>query len=251
MLSRLFIVFMILAGSASFALAQNEAITQPQLFYKKRITAGVNINSSGLGGINFRYGTQKTELKKNMLDVEFARVRHPKETRISGVSPENPQRYVFGRLNMLFLLRTGLGRTLYLTQRPYKNAVQVNLNYFAGVSTALLKPVYLDIFYNNSSIDNRGFVRSERYDPNIHTNQSAIFGNSSFFNGINQTEAKLGGYGRFSLAVEWGEYPEEFNSVEAGFTVDMFPQGLPLMAFQKETSLIFNFFIGYQFGWNK
>jgi hypothetical protein len=229
--------------------AQNEAITETQLFYRKRITFGANINSSELGGINFRYGWQKTGTVKTMLDMELARIRHPKETRISGQS-DNPQQYTFGRLNMLFALRTGIGRTIFLTERPYRNAVQVNLNYNVGLTSAFLKPIYLDIFYPNAD-GIGGFVKSERYDPTIHTNQSRIFGNSSFFKGMSNTTWQPGGYGRFSLAVEWGEYPDEFHTIEAGMTLDVFPQGLPLMAFQDKTYLLFNFFIGYQFGWNK
>jgi hypothetical protein len=234
---------------AYHAIAQNQAITEAQLFYRNRITFGGNLNSSNLGGINFKYGWHKTGTKKNILDIEFARVRHPKETRINGVS-ENPQKYTFGRLNMLFLLRTGYGQTLFLTERPYKNAVQVNFNYNVGLSSGFLKPVYLDIFYPNSD-GIGGFVKSERYNPTIHTNQSRIFGNSSFFEGIGRTKAQLGAYGRGSFSIEWGEFPEEFHCVEAGITIDAFPQGLSLMAFQPQTVLLFNFFIGYQFGWNK
>lgn len=231
------------------ASAQNEAITESQLFYRKRITAGANLNSSGLGGLNYKYGWQKTALKKNMIDVEFARIRHYKETRISGNS-DNPQQYTFGRLNMLFSLKTGYGQTIFLTERPYKNAVQINFNYNVGLSTALLKPIYLDVFYGNPD-GAGGFVKSEQYDPAKHTNQSLIYGNSSFFKGISNTTAMFGAYGRTSLSVEWGAFPEEFHCIEAGITLDVFPQGLPLMAFEPKSTLLFNFFIGYQFGWNK
>jgi hypothetical protein len=229
--------------------AQNEAIMETQLFYKKRIQAGMNLNSSGLGGLNFKYGWHKTGMKKNMFDIEFARVRHPKETRIYGQS-ETPQQYTFGRLNMAFFLRTGYGQTIFITERPYKNAIQLNFNYAVGLNTAFLKPIYLDIFYPNTD-GIGGYVVPERYDPVKHDNQSRIFGNSSFFQGIGNTSVYLGGYGRASLSVEWGEYPDEFHTIEAGITVDAFPDRLPLMAYQPKTFYLFNLFIGYQFGWNK
>jgi hypothetical protein len=228
--------------------AQNQAITESQLLYRKRILAGANINSSGLGGINFKFGWQKTALKKNMFDIEFARARHPKEQRIYGNS-ENPQKYTYGRLNMLFLLRTGYGQTIFLTERPYKNAVQLNFNYNIGMSTAFLKPIYLDI-YNPYTDGIGGFVKSEHYDPNIHTNQSQIWGNSPFFKGISNTTAKFGAYGRASLSVEWGEYPETFYCIESGITIDAFPQGLDLMAYKPKNYYLFNFFIAFQLGWN-
>lgn len=231
------------------ALAQNEAITEAQLFYRKRIQLGMNLNSSGLGGINFKYGWQKTGTKKNMLDVEFSRIRHPKETRIYGQS-ETPNQYTLGRLNMLFSLRTGYGQTIFITERPYKNAIQVNFNYVVGVSTAILKPIYLDILYKNP--DGYGnYVVPERYDPVKHENTSTIYGNSSFFQGIGNTSLKLGVYGKASLSIEWGEYPDEFHTVEAGVALDVFPNALPLMAYQPKSTYLVNLFIGYQFGWNK
>jgi hypothetical protein len=229
--------------------AQNQAITESQLLYRKRIMAGMNLNSSGLGGINFKYGWQKTATKKNMLDIELARIRHPKEQRIYGNS-ENPQKYTYGRLNMLFLLRTGYGQTIFITDRPYKNAIQLNFNYSLGLSTAFLKPIYLDIYHPYTD-GMGGYVKSERYDPVDHANQSQIWGNSPFFKGISNTKAKLGGYGKASLSVEWGEFPETFYCIEGGVAVDAFPQGLELMAYQSRNYYLLNFFVGFQFGWNK
>lgn len=231
-------------------LAQNQAITEPQLFYSKRVQLGLNLNTSGLGGINFKYGWHKTGRIKNILDTEIARVRHPKETRIYGAS-ENPQEYTYGRLNMAFFVRTGFGQTIALAERPYKNAVGLNFNYAFGLNTALLKPIYLDIFKAYAGENSRGFVKAERYDPAIHNDQSLIYGNSSFFEGIGNTKAMFGGYTRASLSVEWGAYPDEFHTLEAGVTLDVFPKALPLMAYEPDTRYFLLFFVGYSFGWNK
>jgi hypothetical protein len=246
---RLIFLCGLLGFLAGETIAQNIAITESQLLYRRRILAGMNLNSSGLGGINFKYGWQKTSTKKNMLDVELARIRHPKEQRIYGNS-ENPQKYTYGRVNMLFLLRTGYGQTIFITERPYKNAVQLNFNYNFGLSTAFLKPIYLDIYHPYTD-GLGGYVKSERYDPAVHTNQSQIWGNSPFFKGMGNTSLKLGAYGKASLSVEWGEFPEAFYSIEGGIAVDAFPQGLELMAFEPKNYYLFNFFIGFQFGWNK
>ncbi len=232
------------------ALAQNEAITEAQLMYRKRIQLGMNLNSSGLGGINFKYGWQKTGTRKNMLDIEFSRIRHPKETRIYSGQSETPNQYTLGRLNMLFSLRTGYGQTIFITERPYKNAIQLNFNYTLGLSTAILKPIYLDIIYNNPDTYGR-YVVPERYDPVKHENTSFIYGNASFFQGISNTAFQFGAYGKASLSIEWGEFPDEFHTVEAGMALDVFPNPLPLMAYQPKTFYLVNLFIGYQFGWNK
>ena len=244
-------LFLFLASLAFESSAQNEAITEPQLFYRKQSQFGFNLNSAGLGGINFRQGWHKTGRIKDLLDIEFCRVRDPKETRIYGAS-DNPQQYTYGRLNMAFFLRTGYGRTINLTERPYKNAIGLNFNYAVGVTTALLKPIYLDILYIYS--DKVGaYVKPERYDPNNekHRDQNSIYGNSSFFEGITETVARFGGFGKASLSVEWGQFPDEFHTLEAGCTLDYFPAPLPLMANLPRRDIFFILFIGYSFGFNK
>lgn len=245
-----YIAIILFCVQATTAWGQNQAITEPQLFYTKRIQLGLNLNTSGLGGINFKYGWHKTGRKKNILDTEIARVRHPKETRIYGAS-ENPQEYTFGRLNMAFFIRTGYGQTIMLTERPYKNAVGVNFNYAVGINTVLLKPIYLDISRRIESDPGKYIVQAERYNPEVHTDQNSIYGNSSFFEGISNTSAKVGGYARASLSVEWGAYPDEFHTLEAGITLDVFPDALPLMAYEARTKHFVLFYLGYSFGWNK
>lgn len=234
------------------ALAQNEAITEPQLLYRKRIQFGMNLNSTGLGGINFKYGWHKTGRIKNMLDVEFARIRHSKEKRIYG-KDENPRQYTFGRLNMAFFLRTGYGQNIAITERPYKNAASLHFNYSVGVTTAILKPVYLDIqkIVADPGQISRRYIVSERYDPDVHTDQSNILGNASFTDGLGQLTFTPGAYGRASLAVEWGQYPDEFKSLEAGIVVDGFMKPLPLMAFVPKDYYFCSLFLAFTFGFNK
>lgn len=240
------LILLLLTGGSAFA--QNQVITEPQLFYTKRIQLGAHLNSAVRGGINFKYGWHQTGKKKRILDTELAYVRHPKETNIYGAS-QTPQEYSFGKLNSVFMLRTGYGQTFLITERPYKNAVGLNFNYSIGLATALLKPVYLDIL-NISNDQTRAFVRAERYDPDVHIYQNLIYGNSSFFEGIGNTQARFGGYGKASLAVEWGAYPDEFHTLEAGVSLDVFPTGLSMVAREQTRSIVL-FFIGYSFGWNK
>jgi len=255
-LKRIFnhIIFVLIAGFAGITIlhAQNQAILEPQLMYRKQLQFGINMNSTGIGGLNFRKGWHKTDQVKNILDIELARVRDPKETRVYGAS-ENPQRYTYDRINMAFFLRTGVGRSIRITERSYKNAISLYFNYNVGFTTAILKPIYIDylvIEYDNNGLGN-SYVTQVRYNPAIHTNPQNILGNSSFFYNISNSTMKLGGYGRGSLSVQFGQYPEEFHLIEAGCTLDFFPNPLPLMANRPERSLFFVLFIGYTFGLNK
>ncbi len=231
----------------------NQAITEAQLLYMKRLQWGMNLNSTGLGGINFKYGWHKTGTVNNIIDIEFARVRHYKETRTYSSSPDNPRQYTFGRLNMAFFLRAGYGQNIAITERPYKNAASLHFNYSLGVTTAILKPSYLDIrkiVDPNSSLP-IAITVPVRYDPNVVTDQNSIMGNSSFTEGLNELSFYVGGYGKASLAVEWGPYPDEFKSLEAGIVLDAFANPLPLMAFVPPDYFFAQLFIEFTFGSNK
>jgi hypothetical protein len=246
--------FLLLLFFSIRLIAQNEAIVEPQLQYLKRVQWGMNLNSTGLGGINFKYGWHKTGRVNNMIDFEFARIRHSKETRIYSSASDNPRQYTFGRLNMAFFLRTGYGQNIAITERPYKNAASLHFNYSVGVTTAILKPIYLDIkkiIPDPSGGLSYSITVPEKYDPAIHTDKSLIMGNSSFTTGLDQLSLTVGGYGRASVAVEWGPYPDEFKSLEAGVVFDTFLNPLPLMAFVPRDYYFAQLFIEFTFGSNR
>jgi len=232
-----------MAIAAKTLTAQNAPITDAQILYYKNTQYGINLNSFGHSGLQLRYGWHKTGTKTDFIETELARIKHPKEVRRAGIS-ENPNRYTFGRLNVAFFWRNGYGRTINITERPYKNALGLNFIYSGGINMALLKPVYLDIFYPDD-FRGGGYINSEKYDPEKHTNIYQIYGNSSFFSGLGETKLHVGAYGRAALAVEWGNMPDEYKILEAGITVDAFRKGLPLMAFVPADQYFIGLYIAY------
>lgn len=235
------------------AVAQNDLITDPTLMYRKRIQYGAHLNSAALGGLNFKYLWQKTALVKNGFDIDLSRIRHPKEERVYGQS-DNPKQYTPGRINMAFFLRTGYGQNVFITTRDYKNAVSLHYNYSFGVTTALLKPIYIDVFKSSQDPNGQDYIATEKYEPvNTHTTPFTIYGNATFTRGFNELTAKVGGHFKNSLSVEWGEYPDAFTSIEAGFCVDVFAKPLPLMAEEltSNNNIFLTLFIGVTFGQNR
>jgi len=243
-------LFLICLFISSEVLAQNEAIIQPQLMYTSRFQWGGNLNSTGLGGINFKYGWHKTGTVNNMLDFEFARIRNSKEIQTSSAS-DNPRQYVFGRLNMAFFLRAGYGQNIAITERPYKNAASLHFNYSLGATCAFLKPIFVDVQVKVNDPNQVPYmtVVPMQYDP-ATVSQSDILGESTFTEGISKTKLYPGGYGKASLAVEWGPYPDEFKSLEAGVVLDAFLRPLPLMANVSPEFYFFTLFIEFTFGSN-
>jgi hypothetical protein len=228
--------------------SQNAPITEPQLMYLKHIQFGANANTFRMGGVQFRYGWHKTGSVFNHFESELSRIKHPKEIRRSGFT-EQPSQYSYGRMNMVFFWRNGFGQTINITERPYKNALGLNFVYTVGASMAILKPVYIDVFYPYTDGSPNGYLVSEKYDPEKHQDIFRIYGNSSIFAGLGEAKAQIGGYGRGGLQVEWGQYPDETRSLEAGITVDAFLNGLPMMAKQPYDNRFIGFYLAFNWGY--
>jgi hypothetical protein len=129
--------------------------------------------------------------------------------------------------------------------------VGLNFVYSIGASAALLKPVYIDVYYPYTDGRPGGYLASEKYDPEKHQDVFRIYGNSSSTTGLSETKLTLGGYGRAGLQVEWGPYPDETRSLEGGVTVDAFSKGIPIMAHSNADQLFYGFYVAFNWGKKK
>ncbi len=230
--------------------AQNNPITAPQLMYSRSDVFTVNRNSFMGLGLSYRLGWHKTGKEQNHWEIEFARIKHPKEVRRQGFS-DNPSQYTFGKLNTVFFMRNSLGQTIAITERPYKNAIGFNFVYSLGVTVAFLKPQYLEVYYPDDNIRNTGYLVSEKYDPAKHTDIYRIYGKSSFMSGFSETTLQLGFGGKAGFQVDWAEYADEIRGLEAGITIDGFLKGVPIMAKSNPNNLFYGFYLAYNWGSKK
>ncbi len=224
--------------------AQNAPITEAQMLYMNDYQFGINANTHGLGGLSFRYGWHKTGLKNKIIETELAIIQNPKEVKRDGYN--NASQYKFGKLNNIFFLRTGYGNITNITEKSYKNALGLNFIYAGGLNLAFLKPYYLDIIqldkFRNANIVRSKFVIDS-------TNEFNIYGSSSFAQGIGETSIKLGAYGRLALAVEWGQYPDEYKNIELGLVVDGFGEGIPILYGYNANNFFVGLYLGFNWGW--
>lgn len=238
------VVIMIVGSFQMKSRAQNTPINETQLLYMHDTHLGLNANTLGLGGIQFRKGWHQTGSKNHLMDIEFLIVQDPKETRRYGLN-DNPSQYKYGKLNNVFFLRAGYGKRIELTERPYRNAVGLHVLYSAGINMALLKPYYIDVVYV------RGFnniVVSEKFDPEKH-NPYNIYGSSSFTEGLNEIAMRLGAYTRLAISVEWGQFDDEYRNIEFGCTLDAIPSGVPILYGKTPSPLFIGAYVGLNWGW--
>lgn len=241
------LLFVITGLLSAVAFGQDVQPAGPQLNYFKYATGGAGVHNLGwyIGG---KYGKSKSRLDDRIWEFDFWRIRHPKEVRISNPQFINPRPYVFGKLNDVYMLHIGYGVQRLIFDKSEKSGVEVRYQISLGPSLALLKPVYLDVLYPLNPSDPLRFVtRTERYDPRQHF-ENNIYGASTFSTGINETVLQPGIYAKGGVIFEWGAFTEEIKVLEAGLSVDFFPQRLEIMTAIQNPQFFFSFYLGFQLG---
>jgi len=245
---RIYITFYLVLFFINYNLAQNAPITDGELLYYKDFNIGFNLNSFGGGGMYYRHGWHKTGSIKNYIESDISYIRHPKEVWRYGYQ-ENPSTYTFGRLNYTYFWRNSFGQKIELTERSYKNALGLNFIYNIGISLALLKPAYIDYFILNP--DGTNSLLTEKYNPEKHNIEYRIYGNGPFMSGFNELDVKVGLFGRAGLNIDYGQYPDEYKSLEAGITFDAFNEKLRMVHKAEQIQFFPALYIAFNFGWKK
>lgn len=182
-----------------------------------------------------------------VLDFDLVSVKHPKERRVRSSSFSAPGSYFYGKLNYTYFLRAGYGKRWDLGFKMYKNTIESRFQISAGPTIALLKPVYLEIYYptpDNSS----GSLVSERYNPAIHTDPNVIFGNSSFMRGLGETRARIGLNLKANLQFDWSDYTDQIQSIELGTVIDAFGNTIPIVTAARNKNVFTTLYICLNIG---
>jgi len=211
----------------------------------KEIQGGFVWHPRGLG-ISLVSGNRINERNWRLFDFDFISMKDPREYKIksTGFSPSGL--YSYGKINYAYFMRTGLGLKRELATRWYINTISTEVALTGGITTAFLKPVYLDIYYPLP--DNNGYLVSERYDPKIHTDQQVIFGNSSFTRGLDQLQLRAGAYTKLSFSFDWSDYSDAIRSIELGGILDFYGRELPIMAFAENRKVFTSLYICLNIG---
>lgn len=233
--------------SAGVVFAQDNAFYEDDtpLLYRQESSLGINLHTSGMG-VSFRRGTQLTVARKRMIEVDLVGMKHPKEYK-THITKDSPS-FVYGKLNYVSLLRTGLGFQHVLFAKGDRSGVEIRFNYSAGLSLAILKPVYLDIIKRSGQYPfEKTRHEPQRYDPNLHQ-LSDIYGRSSFGYGSNELSFHPGVYAKSGFSFEYGKNDKSIRALEAGAVLDLFPKAIPIMAYVNNNNYYFSLYLAMYFG---
>jgi hypothetical protein len=216
---------------------------------KNEFTFGLNVHTSGWG-INARRSKNITGYKKRVLEAEIVNLKHPKEVRSVNPYFDNAKSFFYGKMNTVTVLRLAAGKQRVLFSKAEKGGVEVRLHYTAGLSLALVKPVYLNILHplpDTSNFTREYEVVVEKYDPDVHS-VDKIYGRAPFTKGFDEIKPYPGAYGKLGLTFEYGSQSEDIKAIETGITIDAYAKELPIMAKTENQQFFINFYINLLYG---
>lgn len=219
--------------------ANTQGVPNDNVLYRNEESIGAFIHTAGGVGLGYRRGRSVTGYSKKLLEAEVCNFKSPKEVKRSGsYFTTGTGGYVYGKLNNILLLRTGIGYQNVVYRKVERTNVEVRYFVYAGATLAFAKPVYLyvvDTSYFSSRI-------VERYNPEVHTPNS-IIGRAPFSQGFSKTRLMPGGYLKVGLNFEYSERYDIIRAIEMGLVVDLYPQALEIMANTQNRNPLFSVYL--------
>ncbi len=247
------LMLLICGGEASSAFSQEfediAGVEEKGILYNRINHFGFMLHTNGVG-ISYRHGKNLSGYSYLLGDFQLLSMRHPKEVKSINPFSDNNSGFIYGKLNSVNLLRTGIGKQKTINAKGDKGGVEISFAAYTGASWAFVKPVYLTIFEISDEFGVDEVI--SKYDPDIHYPDN-ISGRASAFKGFDELRIHPGLYGSFLINVEFGKEQTRLKMVETGATLDVFAKPIPIMAFSPKSNYFFNFFIRVLFGkkWNK
>ena len=239
-------LLVLFSGVSANSFAQEPLNEQPKtrLPYYIRGQAGFHNYSWQVGG---QFAFAKKTNRYRIYDLEWAKIKHPKEVRVQNTQFANARSFIYGKQNVFGTLRAGMGRRAVLGEKLGLRGVEVSLAGSGGISLGVLKPVYLDVAGAAGTSDENS-LRSERFDVERHLNAD-IFGTSDFSQGLDELSFRPGIYGKFGVLFEFADYETDIKGLEVGFVFDAYPGGpIPILALAENYAFWPTFYVSAVLG---
>ncbi|MBK9284507.1 MAG: hypothetical protein IPM51_09330 [Sphingobacteriaceae bacterium] len=225
----------------SMTVVGNQEGSTLNVLYRNDGLGKVYASSRGYGFL-YRRGKHITGKTRSYYEIDFQGLKHPKEVKVVGTA-ENRKRYVYGKLNSVYLFRGGIGiQNVIFSKADYK-AVEVRFSYSAGPVFAFAKPYYYQLPNYNPQTQ----PTEVRFNTDSFT-QDSVVGKGRFSSGFAEAVFYPGVNGKLNLSFEYASYTNLIRAIETGISVDYFPKAVPIMARNPKENLIVTLHVGFVFG---
>lgn len=227
-----------------FAQIEAEPDTLEDILIYSNERYGVLVAHSQGFGAGYRTGLNRNTFNTRIISIDLVGIRSPKQLKIINPYYNNAKRYVYGKLNDVFILRAGYGTKKLLNRKPYWGGAELRWLYEAVASLAIQKPYYL--FVRRMIDNNSAVIETEKYHSGISIDD--IYGRAPFTKGLNEISLVPGFLMRTGINAEFGYVKTSIRSIEAGIALDIFPQGVNIMADDLDQRLFLTFYLSIGFG---
>lgn len=233
----------VLFGQDEKNIFSNEPGSDLNVLYRNDASGKIYANTRGFG-ILYRRGKHITAKTRSFYEIDVQSLKHPKEVKVAGTA-ENRKRFVYGKLNSVFLLRGAVGMQNIIFAKADNKAVEVRMAYSIGPTIAFAKPYYVQVYRTTPS--GHRDPDEVRFNEDNFT-QDSVIGKGAFSTGLAETVIYPGVTGKFNLSFEYASYTDFIRAIETGISVDYFPKALPIMARNPAENVIITFHVGFVFG---
>ena len=232
----------------SSAFTQGELDEQTRIFFRNERTFSGSLTSTGWAA-NFRYSKRINAFSSYLFDVDIAALKHPKE-----FSSQSPYligwggSYIFGKLNEVYLLRSGLGYQKELFSKVDRGGIAIRYFVNTGLTVGFEKPIYYQKVVGINPITYQVRVEKSPFDPDFMQSIYDIYDKEPFWTGINEVKLNPGAFVRLGLCFEFGPEDNKIQALEGGIQLEGFLKKVPIMASNDNRQLYLSLFATYRFG---
>ncbi len=223
------------------------------LVFNKHNIFGIRLATDGYG-ISFEKGKFKTTTKTLLFQFELNEKKSPKEHKISTSQDDaSINSMVLYKINNFYEFKAAVGQQRLIGGKGNKNGVSVTALYSGGLSLALLKPYFIEVY----NVNTRETSQSTWLD--LVKNDTATGGNNNlqpasadgFTVGWDHLSVKPGINAKGAMRFDYGRLNQTVSAIEVGLTGEFYFQKIPQVVDVPFKQFFFNAYVSILFGSRK
>jgi hypothetical protein len=221
--------------------------------FRKQGAFGVKLNTDGWG-ISYEHGRSNSVTRATIYQIEFNEKKHRKEDKKSisrsdgnNVFFGNP--FVYGKENIFYQLKFGLGQQILIGGKGNKNGVSVYGIGAGGLSLGLLRPYYIQIEDQNDN-NKLKYVKYDSADSTLFLSNLPISG-GGLTKGWNEMKLAPGLHAKAAVRFDYNRFNTILSGIEGGLNVEYYFKEIHQMAQISPKKFFLNAYVSLLFGSRK
>lgn len=224
----------------------------PNFQYDHEFNVGGRLNTNGWSGY-LEYEKRSSDVTHTIFQFELGEIKHPKEdkrAKTKGVDiygfPYSGHAFVYGKKNIFYQARLGVGQRRLIGGKGNKNGVEVSAIYMGGFSLGLVKPYMLEL--TDSTSAGSSYQKYTPENANSFLNVNNILGGPGLGKGWSDVKVTPGLYARIGMRFDWAEFNEFVSAVEVGLNAEMYAQKVEIMIENPGQKFFYGAYVSLLFG---